>query len=813
MPPSNTPEQSSSNSPNLGTLAARPQTPPSYLSALHELESPVLDLASTLTTTAAEDEADAENVRFLRRLMDYDWPPQGLEVDEDVENETLPQLGDVMTSESRDRILPVPVPEQYRTSEHSTTAQGRQSNYNLTRSNPSRLDPTRRRPDSRRLATEREILEAELQRQRNQHHNRGIQDEEVERVVRLQGILSRLNRLQEPAYGDRIPSQQSLYDWAPANDEDNGEELEDILRDLRTQQPNTHPEILRVLGRSQLDAEREARNRAYSSRFLNSHTASHPQPSESSLRSAAILQSVRRHPRFAARSREHLQRYVMDRERTGHDSEDRDRPSSRWLRTPSLESTRYELNRLAWQTQQRLHDGHSRDPQTRLDALRRGFLDNPSPPNTSSSPFLESAIKYLSRLRDSSCYEQSLSYAVDGGFVTKDFFGDQHDDFILDPESLLPPPPSSWLAPGMVFEGSQHATAVTVPSSYHGQTTSNGHGSNSATIYRVSTNQTVTSSTIDPAISRPSTNIFDASRPWLNHTFTPPPLSSGESARMSNITMAQDTWPVRVTIHAVDFENMTLSGTMEAFNVPSQPPTYSTALNLSSNANPNTHLTFTDAALPTPTSTPFSPFSSSATSSPIPKGTPITTYLDGEILDFTHLHTLQTTSFQSSIPTDACYWRKLPPFSQQPTDEDVVRRLVSKKGFAELRRDWILMRWKERGFVRTRAGDGWGRWTGRATPSSINSVSPSSLQNGMGNVALEADAEAEKGGMENGGAGQGDAMQGHGLTISGFYYVCLRRSDGKVEGLYYDPQSSPYQHLRLSPVRAPGMGLAASGLR
>ena len=44
----------------------------------------------------------------------------------------------------------------------------------------------------------------------------------------------------------------------------------------------------------------------------------------------------------------------------------------------------------------------------------------------------------------------------------------------------------------------------------------------------------------------------------------------------------------------------------------------------------------------------------------------------------------------------------------------------------------------------------------------------------------------------------GDQDRGHGLTISGFYYVSLRRSDGKVDGLYFDPTSTPYQHLRLT---------------
>ena len=39
------------------------------------------------------------------------------------------------------------------------------------------------------------------------------------------------------------------------------------------------------------------------------------------------------------------------------------------------------------------------------------------------------------------------------------------------------------------------------------------------------------------------------------------------------------------------------------------------------------------------------------------------------------------------------------------------------------------------------------------------------------------------------------------LTISGFYYVSLQRSDGEVEGLYYDPHSNPYQHLSLTPEK------------
>jgi hypothetical protein len=38
-----------------------------------------------------------------------------------------------------------------------------------------------------------------------------------------------------------------------------------------------------------------------------------------------------------------------------------------------------------------------------------------------------------------------------------------------------------------------------------------------------------------------------------------------------------------------------------------------------------------------------------------------------------------------------------------------------------------------------------------------------------------------------------------GLTISGFYYISLNRETGLIEGLYYDPGSSPYQYLTLNP--------------
>jgi len=640
------------------------------------LESPVsssvLNLAATLTTQA-EDEADAENLRFLRSLVD----PQD----------------EWRAENARERLR--------RTSEE--------------------------RGDDR------------------------------ERRERLRRVMNRLSRIHDPpAYGDRIPTQQNLYDWSPANEADDEEELEQILQELRQQQPNTHPEILRVLGRSQLDAERESRNRAYSSRLLSSNQPS--QTSESSLRSAAILQSVRRHPRFSTRSRDYMQRYISDRDsayRATRDAESRDRLSpsrSVGANTSFSERSRYETSRQAWQAQQRtserqnsmdrgLERGPERDSRARIDSYRRNYLENPSSSPSSTSPWLERTIKYLSRLRYSNSYEDSLAYAVDAGFVTKEFFGDDYEDFILDTSTLPPPAETSWLAPGAVLSGSQHATTVT--------SLVNPAATSSTILYRLRNNDTMTSTILDPG------------RPWLSHSYVPPHRRTGDA--VTSQTPQQDRWPVKVTIHAVDYSTMSLSATMEAYDVPSHPHSF---LGMT-----NTSLSSDNSNLPT-----------TRTSS-------ITTYLEGEILDFTN-HTLLTESFKSTPMNDATYWRKLPPFHRY-TDDELVRKLVSRRWMEELSQEWILMRWKERCFVKN------------ARSSTAHSSAHSSHSSFTSTHSARAWPDTEervawRGAADNANDGE-MAEDGCGLTISGFYYVCLRRSDGAVEGLYYDPQSSPYQHLKLLP--------------
>lgn len=40
-----------------------------------------------------------------------------------------------------------------------------------------------------------------------------------------------------------------------------------------------------------------------------------------------------------------------------------------------------------------------------------------------------------------------------------------------------------------------------------------------------------------------------------------------------------------------------------------------------------------------------------------------------------------------------------------------------------------------------------------------------------------------------------------GLTISGFYYLCLNRKTGALSGFYFDPLSTPHQKLELEVAR------------
>ncbi|MCJ1284114.1 hypothetical protein MMC26_003445 [Xylographa opegraphella] len=387
-----------------------------------------------------------------------------------------------------------------------------------------------------------------------------------------------------------------------------------------------------------------------------------PAATESSLRTTALLQSVRRHARFSTRSRNQLESYILERERTGQANEERESQSSTLHRRhPTVPAG----------APQDLAPEH--DANAQMVAMQRARLNIAIQNHPTVSRWLEETIKYLERLRFCDTYSERISSAVEGGFLRGEYLTNNYDDFILDTATISPPPESSWLKVGGVFSGSQHS-AGTALSSY--QVTN-----------RRSRRQGITPWPLD--INEPSITGADLN----TETVRPSDDNPMEGT--------DDTWPVKVTINSIDYSTMTLSGTMEAFNVPRKQT--------------------------------FPPENS------------ITTFLEGEIIDFNR-YTLETKSFTADASVDSTYWRKLEPFKTL-TDKEIVTNLVSIKWLREeLGQKWILMRWKEKCFV---------------TPSDEDS----------------------------------------GLTISGFYYVSLRRSDGHVEGLYYDPKSTPYQYLSLMPEK------------
>ncbi|KAL2014673.1 hypothetical protein VTN00DRAFT_2198 [Thermoascus crustaceus] len=583
MPPANSP----SETPALSPSGASP-----YLQQLEGISSPVPNYAATLVGHSEADDANDENVSFLRTRL--------------------------------------------RSSPDSSVSRQR-----------------RRRYQTLAFSVEDEQDQMELDDPRNLRMtveiNRRIP------IVRRQREESN----QVPNYEGRTSNVRSLYGWAPGSEDDEDDRRYESSQDSSGVWFGRGSE--RESGRTGItlrNQRREALGRIPPTFAGEPLEGGGYRYGESSISTEALLQSVRRQSRFS-RSRT-LQNYILDRERSGQDSDDRDRAtaSSTSRAYRFIPSTRAESYR---------NLTHA-DIRARINAHRHLYADNP--PNTR----IQETIKYLERVRFSNSHEESLSSAAESGFIQFDYFTNNEDDFILDTASIAPPAECSWLQPGMVFTGSQRAAnsgssqmlAHRMPSPHqsHDPVIVNGSDTNRISVYTSS-----------------------GRRYWANNLYN---LSSNSK---------DEHWPVKVTIHSVDYSTMTLSGTMEAYNIPDK-----------TSQTQDAH---------------------------------IVTFLEGEIIDF-NTHTLETKSFKADAEIDSTYWRELQPFKNL-TDDEMIKSLVSKKWLTEeLTRGWILMRWKERCFI---------------TPT--------------------------------------DSRQG--LTISGFYYISLRRDNGHIEGLYYDPGSSPYQQLRLKP--------------
>lgn len=129
---------------------------------------------------------------------------------------------------------------------------------------------------------------------------------------------------------------------------------------------------------------------------------------------------------------------------------------------------------------------------------------------------------------------------------------------------------------------------------------------------------------------------------------------------------------------------------------------------------------------------------------------------------------------------------------------------------------WILMRWKERCFVSpgTEPNPEPNRpWIPNTMPirppqtsSEISMTRPMSsyanrryAQRIWSTNANEREELGNVSGITRDG-GSNSPRATWGLTISGFYYVALHRQSGRIEALYYDCGSAPFQKLRMGPV-------------
>ena len=443
--------------------------------------------------------------------------------------------------------------------------------------------------------------------------------------------LQELGDSHEAMAPDLAPRQSTGYQgWAPGSSDADEEESQGLSRERMTSHDvETH---LQTTRRHQHERNTEAetaaprRNHATDtpsiweqSHFIENGLGGEPTMTDSVLRTTALLQSVRRHSRFSARSRDQLETYILERaRRTVQPGEGTHEVTTT---APIPNSSTQSYTNQQHQEQQRLL-------RTRMLALQR-MQDGTSSRNTPEvSRFLEEAIKYLERLRFCDTYSERISSAVEGGFTKlREYFTYNHEDFILDTTTIAAPPESSWLKVGGVFTGSQHAAGGSSLPSYNFANSSTTDPSAPRRAVRIASTRTVSAQT-------PSSN-------WTTHHPSICPANHDEQ------------WPVKVTIHSIDYVAMTLSGTMEAFNVP-------------------------DKSSPTHQSS-------------------ITTFLEGEIIDFNKF-TLETKSFQANPRVDGTYWRKLKPFKGL-TDAEIVKNLMSVKWLSEsLCQKWILMRWKGKCF-------------------------------------------------------------------------------------------------------------------
>lgn len=273
-------------------------------------------------------------------------------------------------------------------------------------------------------------------------------------------------------------------------------------------------------------------------------------------------------------------------------------------------------------------------------------------------------VEYLSRLRkcDLSNEDETIDLAIDLGIARK-FIG---EDFMLETRSIQPPPWTSLLTAGSTFTGSQHAP----------HDASGAHLLNRDRDYlrRMVANRNLSSAHLPRSIAA----LADVERYLLDHPSIPHQTST---ITMRAQNRAPDHWPVSVTLHSVDMENLIITGTMSANHIPDK----------------------------------FSPTSPDHK----PDGSSMKSYFEGEIIDMNKF-TLETETYKNEgvavdIETDVEYWKQLGPFREEveKATQDITKpsdahfkadvQLAACLGSSDwinraLGREWILMRYVEHSY-------------------------------------------------------------------------------------------------------------------
>lgn len=462
------------------------------------------------------------------------------------------------------------------------------------------------------------------------------------------------------------------------------------------------------------------------------------------------------------------------------------------------------------------------------------FRGRKEPKRSEAFDRVRNSIRYLSRLRHTGV-EGGLILAkqLDLDYLYEDERANTPSDLPMHVNSLPIPQYSSWLAPGMVWQGLQSTDREPVRSStVRG---SEARRERHRELFRRTLARRREMVLGNDVAEEFSGSLLDAER-YLSDLLQDSngrwgfARASSSPSSQPNISSTPPTetdhWPVKVTIHSVDYDTMTLTGTMSASHMPEKMSSAPQSTSPSHNAT-----------------------------------TSMSSFFTGEIIDFRR-HPLETEAEDRNyrvggVDVDASYWARLGPFrkeiekarslrgkrrseyqqdsplweafrkaasgesenkeintstttnghadsdvnmsggngnssddpansasieseeSQEMDDDKVMARCLGSARWLDekIGKEWILMRWKERCFVDSPSNSNQTRTI--VTAPYTYSTSPTGL-----NRPLEA-------GTNNGTS--------WGLTISGFYYIALNRLSGEIDGLYYDPGSQPYQALRMAP--------------